>query len=155
VSAVNCIGVCLVEMGKLDEARREYAKALKRLSRDRHRGLVGYVRHGLAEVFFAAGRYKEAALSLTQANRIYAECGMTQQALMASLLEIESWARSGDLGRARHRLEIFEVEAAKQTTLDPTVVHRVREALAGAAPDFQRIAELRQGADRHLKTLPA
>jgi tetratricopeptide (TPR) repeat protein len=159
VGALNSIGTSLVKLGRLSEARQEYAKALRRLSRDEHRSWLGFIRHGLADVLFAAGRYREAAISLTQAARLYAECGLPARSLTASLFEIESWARSGDLERAHHRLELFRAEVARQQSLDPSVLRQVENALAGLDPEFHNIADLRKQTERifqeQLQGMPA
>jgi len=144
VGVLNNIGTCLVKLGRLEEARREYARALRRLSRERDRSFVAYIRHGLADVLFAAGRYREAAISLAQASRLYRESGLAASALTASLFEVESWARQGDLPRARHRLDLFLAEVARHGALDGSVVREIHEALCGSHPDLERIADLRQ-----------
>ena len=98
VIALNNAAVCLrQELGRLDEARREYARALRQLSRQENASILAFVRHGLAEVLFAAERYREAARALGQARHLYTgECGLRANALTAWLFEVESWARSGD-----------------------------------------------------------
>ncbi len=159
VGALNSIGTSLLKVGRINEARREYARALKRFSREQHRSFLAFIRQGLAEILFSAGRYREAATSLAQAIRLYGQCGLFANSLTASLFEIESWARSGDLVRARHRLEIFRAEVARHSALDPSVARQIEEALSGANPDFERIAELRQQAERllqeRLRAVPA
>ncbi|MDQ2978232.1 MAG: tetratricopeptide repeat protein, partial [Acidobacteriota bacterium] len=117
VGALNNLGACYQRLGRLDEARREYARALRRLSRTRDASFLAVIRHGLAEVLFSAERYREAAGAFSQAARLYADKGFPANALGASLFEIESWARSGDTGRARHRLELFQAEVARSNAL--------------------------------------
>ncbi|MEO8430974.1 MAG: tetratricopeptide repeat protein, partial [Acidobacteriota bacterium] len=104
VGTLNNLGASLHRLNRLDEARREYARALRRMSRERDASLLAIIRHGLADVLFAAGRYREAAGSFSQTARLYRDLALPARALIASLYEIESWARSGDLGRAHHRL---------------------------------------------------
>lgn len=147
VGAVNSVGTSLLKLGRLDDARREYARALRRVSRERHGSWVGYIRVGLARVLLSGDRCREAALSFSQAARLFAKRGLFANSLTASLFEIESWARSGDLDRARHRLEIFRTEVARHRALDYSVTQQVDEALSGANPDFERLAQLRQQAE--------
>jgi len=147
VAAVNSIGTCLVRLGRLDEARREFARALRRVSRERRSSSVAFIRDGLAQVFFSARRFREAAVSFAQATRLYVQSGLLANALIASLFEIESWARQGDMARARHRLEIFRTGVAKQGALDPSISTRIQDALLGLNPDLERVAELRQLAE--------
>jgi tetratricopeptide (TPR) repeat protein len=149
-NCLNNLAVCLQRVGRLDDARREYARALRRISRDQHRSLA-FVRHGLAEVLFLAGRYREAAMSLSQAARRYSDLGLVARSLTASLFEIENWARSGDLQRARRRLEIFQAEVVRHRALDPSVVREIQDALSGENPDFERLSGLRRDAQESLQ----
>jgi tetratricopeptide (TPR) repeat protein len=151
VGALNNLGATLAKAARLDDARREYARALRRLSRERDRSFVAYIRHGLAEVLFAAGRYREAAISLAQAARLYRECGLAASALMASLFEVESWARQGDLGRARHRLDLFLAEVGRQGALDPSLTGEIEQALSGGHADLGRVADLRHRTEAILQ----
>jgi tetratricopeptide (TPR) repeat protein len=151
VGALNNLGATLAKAARLDDARREYARALRRLSRERDRPFVAYIRHGLAEVLFAAGRYREAAISLAQAARLYRECGLAASALMASLFEVESWARQGDLGRARHRLDLFLAEVGRQGALDPSLTGEIEQALSGGHADLGRVADLRHRTEAILQ----
>ena len=150
INCLNNIGACLQKVGRLDDARREYARALRRFSRDHHRSLA-FIRHGLAEVLFAASRYREAALSLSQAVRLYSELGLPARALTASLLEIESWARSGDTDRARRRLEILQADIARHPDLDPVISRQIHDALSGDQPDFESVAGLRRETQQALR----
>jgi tetratricopeptide (TPR) repeat protein len=154
VGAINSIGTALAKTGRLSEARREYARALRHLSRDQHRGWVALLRHSLAEVLYLAGRYREAAISLARARRLYAEAGLVASALKAALLEIESWARAGEIGRAFQRLEIFQLEVSRLGVLDGSITRRINEALSGADPDFERLADVRKEAADALKDPP-
>ncbi|MGH9390982.1 MAG: tetratricopeptide repeat protein, partial [Vicinamibacteria bacterium] len=150
VGTLNSIGTALHRLGRLDEARREYARALRCVSRERHRSFLAFIRHGLADVLFSAGHYREAALSLAQASRLYYECGLAASALKASLFEIESWARAGDVGRALRRLGVFRADVARHRALDLSIARQIEVALSGQDPDFQRVAELRLQAEGAL-----
>jgi tetratricopeptide (TPR) repeat protein len=151
VGTLNSIATALVKMGRLDEARREYAGALRRLSRERHRSWLPFIRKGLAEVLFSAGRYREAATQASRAARLFSESGQLSRSLTASLFEVESWARAGDFVRARHRLDIFRSEIAQHGKLDPTLARLIDQALSGTSVDFRKIAELREVAVRALR----
>lgn len=151
VGVLNNIGTCLAKLGRLEEARREYARALRKLSRERDRSFVAYIRHGLADVLFGANRYREAAISLSQAARLYREAGLAASALTAALFEVESWARHGDVARARHRLDLFLDDVARQGALDASVSREIDGALSGGTPDLERIAGLRQRTEEILQ----
>jgi tetratricopeptide (TPR) repeat protein len=151
VGALNSLGSSLHLLGRLDDARREYARALRRFSREQHRSWMGYLQHGLADVLFSEVRYRHAAVSLARAAAYYGDLGLRASALLAKLHEIESWARQGDLPRARHRLELFVNELAKDRALDRTVALEVAQALSGEHPDFEKLGTLRQQAERQLQ----
>jgi len=151
VGAVNAAGACLMRAGRLAEARREFARALKSVSRDRHAAWVPYIRNGLANVLFSAGSYADAAKAFSQTARLFAELNLVGQTLIASLYEIESWALAGDHARAGHRLELFRAEVARHRALDPAIIGQLEAALSGENPDFREIANLRQRAEEILR----
>lgn len=153
VSALNNLGASLHRLNRLEDARREYAKALRRLSRERDASLLALIRHGLADVLFSAGRYREAAGSFSQTARLYHELGLSTRGFIASLFEIESWARNGDVARAQHRLELFRVEVARRGAVDPIVLRDIDAALSGANPDLSKLSGLRRRAEEELKQL--
>jgi tetratricopeptide (TPR) repeat protein len=151
ISVLSSIGNSLGRLGRLDEARREYARSLKRVSRDQHPSLLAFLRMGLGRVLFFGHRYADAAKSFLQAAGLFREVEQIGDLLCANLWEIESWARSGDTARARHRLEIFRASVDHVNALDPFVGHQLEEALSGRDPDLERIAELREGAETTLR----
>jgi tetratricopeptide (TPR) repeat protein len=151
VGCLNSIATSLTSLGRVDEARREYARALRRFSQERHRYWLGYIRTGLAETLFAAGRYSEAAAASARAAQVFRACGLRANAYIATLLEIESRARGGSLERARHRLDLLERRISRDRALDPTVLHDLADALSGADLDFERLAALRLQAEDVLR----
>lgn len=153
VGALNSIGTSLVRLGRADEARREYARALRRFSRDTQLYWLGFLRTGLAETLLAAGRCAEAAVAAARAATILRELGLGANALIAALLEIESWARHGNIDRARHRLELFFQSVTREHVLDTSVLQELHDALTGAHPDFERLAMIRHHAEEALHTI--
>jgi hypothetical protein len=147
VGMLNSLGNALVKLGRLSDARREYARALRRLSRQHHRSWVPFIRKGLAEVLFSAGRYREAAIQAAQVARLYNESGQTSRYLLACLFEVECWAREGIIVRARHRLELFRFEIERHGVLDPTLAGLIEAALSGKDPNFEALAHLRTRTD--------
>ena len=154
VTTLNSIATSYEKLGRLDDARREYARALRSISREEHRSVVAFIRHGLATLLFKSDRFREAAISFGQASRLYAEAGLHPRAIIASLYEIESWARSSDEGRARHRLEILRTELQRHPVLDGSVAARVQAAFAGATADLAMLAETRREAEASLRGAP-
>ena len=151
VGMINAVGACLMRLGRLDEARREFARALKSVSRERHAAWLPYIRNGLAHVLFSAGSHSEAAKAFAQTARLFGELDLPAQALTAFLFEIESWTLSGDRPRARHRLEIFRAQVARRDALDPSILRRLEQALSGRDPDFEELASLRESASQMLR----
>lgn len=151
ISVLSNIGTSLARLGRLEEARREYARSLRRVSRDQHPALLAFLRVGLARVLFFGGQYADAAKSFLQAATLFRELEQIGDLLSANLWEIESWARSGDTTRARHRLEIFRASVARVQALDPFIGNQLEDALSGRDPDLERIAELRERAETTLR----
>ena len=151
VSAVNSLGTSLGQLGRVTEARREYSHALRKVSREKYPALLAFTRHGLASLMFSVGRYGDAAKAFGQARSLFHDLRQVGDALIASLYEIESWARSGDTARAVHRLNVFRAEVDRREALDPFIVGQMAEALSGRIPDFERVAELRRRAEEMLR----
>jgi tetratricopeptide (TPR) repeat protein len=151
VGALNSIATSLNRLGRHEEARREYARALRHLSRDEHRSWLGYVRFGLAEALFAAGRFAEAATAAGRAARVFSDSRLRAQSLTAMLLEVESWARHGDLARAELRLRLFWIEVERDGHLDRVVLDDLQAALSGSNPNFERLATLRELASTQIQ----
>ena len=151
VGALNSLATSLTRLGRHDEARREYARALRHFSRDEHRYWLGYVRIGFAEALVAAGRFAEAAMSAARAAKVFDECRLRAQSLIAMLLEVESWARHGDLARAQHRLRLFWVDVERDGHLDSVVLEDLAAALSGANPNFEKLASVREMASAQIQ----
>jgi tetratricopeptide (TPR) repeat protein len=151
VSAVNSLGTSLGQLGRVAEARREYSHALRKVSREKYPALLAFTRHGLAILMFSVGRYADAAKAFGQARALFHDLRQIGDALIASLYEIESWARSADVARAIHRFEVLRVEVERGEALDPFIVGQLGEALSGHVPDFERVAELRRRAEETLR----
>jgi tetratricopeptide (TPR) repeat protein len=151
VGALNSAATSLTRLGRFEEARRDYARALRRFSQDRHRYWLGYLRIGLAEALFAAARFADAALAASRAESVFEKAGLRAHQLIALLLEVESWARAGNLTRARLRLDLFRSEVERDHALDPAVQRELVGALSGANPDYQSISTLRRRIDALLE----
>jgi tetratricopeptide (TPR) repeat protein len=151
VGALNSIATSLSQLGRHEEARREYARALRHLSRNEHRSWLGYVRIGFAEALFAAGRFADAATSAGRAAKVFSDCQLRAQSLIAMLLEVESWARHGDLARAQHRLSLFWIEVERDGHLDRVILEDLAGALSGSNPNFEKLATLRELASDQIQ----
>lgn len=140
VGTLNCLGTALQLLGRTDDARREYARALRRFSQGEHRSLRGFVLEGLANLLSDSGRHREAAIAYERAAGSYRDSGLRANALLAAPLQIESWARSGDRPRARHRLELLRAELASER-LDASVLSDIERAIEHASSNAEAISE--------------
>jgi tetratricopeptide (TPR) repeat protein len=144
VGALNSLATSLNRLGRFEEARREYARALRRFSADEHRYWAAYLRQGLGETLLAAGRFQEAARAFGRAAHAFRSSGVRPNALLSELFEVESWCRSGDLDRARKRLRLVLDALPQEKGLDGTFDRELHDALAGKTPDYERLAALRR-----------
>lgn len=151
VGAVNSAGTVLSMLGREAEARREYSRSLKVVSRQRHAAWVGYIRNNLGMSHFKAGNHRDAARAFLQASKLFREVGNIANALTASLYEIESWALCGETARAARRFEIFRTEVAEHDALDPVIVRQLEAALSGNHPHLEEVALLRESAGQMLR----
>lgn len=148
VSALNSLGTALTRGGRFDEAKREFARALKRISSNQ--GVSALIRSGLAELLFREGRFAEAAIVGKRAGTATASIGMIGFSLKVRLLEIESYVRAGDIDRANERLEEFRHDVMRHKSLDPALLRQIQRTVNGRNPNFKRLAELRQRAEINL-----
>jgi len=148
VGALNSLGTALTRGGLVDEAKREFARALRRISG--HQGTSALIRSGLAELLFREGRFSESAVVAARAAAATASIGLIGFSLKVRLLELESWVRAGEKGRALDRLEEFRNDVARRNSLDPTLLRQIKRAISGRSPSLKRLAELRQRAQVNL-----
>jgi tetratricopeptide (TPR) repeat protein len=151
VGALNSIATSLSRLKRHDDARREYARALRHFSVEEHRYWQGYLRLGLAEALVAGGRFRQAAVSAGRAAKVFDDSNLRAQYLISLLLEIESWARCNDLARARHRLQLFWIEAERDGRLDRAIIDALSRALSGANPAFEELPHLRELAGNQIQ----
>jgi tetratricopeptide (TPR) repeat protein len=85
VAVLNNVGIALGRLGRLEEARREFSRSLRRVSRERHPSLPAFLRNGLARVLFFGGQYADAAKSFLQAAGLFQELEQTGDVLAANL----------------------------------------------------------------------
>lgn len=151
VTALNGIGACLLRLGRLDEARREYARALQRVSRGERPAVHAFVRANLARTLFEAGRFGDAARAFAAAASLFESLSATADAVGARLFEVESLARSGSWRRADALLEALRDDVAVREALQPEVLASLEAVLSGEVRDIDLIATLRRRVDESLR----
>jgi tetratricopeptide (TPR) repeat protein len=144
IGTLNSLATSLNRIGRFDEARREYARALRRFSSREHRAWRGFLLDGLAEVLFRAGKYRDAAAAYGRAARAYADGGLNAHALSIWAAEVESWIKAGEPGRARDRLDQLRAAVARESRLDKIVLRDVRGALETATLSEREFSICRQ-----------
>jgi tetratricopeptide (TPR) repeat protein len=150
IGALNSLGLVLTRLGRFEQARSAYAKALRRFSRDEHSSWMPLVRHGLAELLSASGRYIDAAHSFRDVKDAIRELPFGYWHLKWGLQEIETWARAGEVDRARVLLEELSEEAKRQGVLESRMLRRLKSALSGKNPSLERLGALREESVRGL-----
>ncbi len=150
VSALNGLGTCLLNLGRLGEARREYARALKLVGRDARPAVHAFVRANLARTLFEAKRYPEAARAFDEAARHYSAQGAKADELTMCLLGVEALARSGDPVRARAIANRLSDELKSLGAADPDLLESLEAALGGDLPDVDLLETLRTRAQEQI-----
>ena len=150
VSALNGLGTCLLNLGRLGEARREYARALRLVGRDARPAVHAFVRANLARTLFEGKRYSEAARAFDEAARHYSAQGAKADELTMGLLGVEALARSGDPVRARAIASRLSDELKALGAADPDLLESLEAALGGDLPDVDLLETLRTRAQEQI-----
>ncbi len=124
VGAMNSLATVLQKSGRLDEARRDFARAFRRLSRTEHRSWLGFLRQGLGEILFAAGKFREAADSYERAAGLYADSELRARELDARLAEVDSWVRAERHDTASSRLRTLSQSVRTDRNLEPACAEK-------------------------------
>lgn len=151
VTALNGIGACLLRLGRLDEARREYARALKRVSKGERPSVHAFVRGNLARTLFEAGRYADAARAFAASAELFESLSATADSVGARLWEIESLARCGAWGRAGALMGVLRDDVEAREALDPDLLASLQAVLSGEVRDVDILATLRRRAEESLR----
>ena len=141
--ALNGLGTCLMNLGRLEEARREYARALRLVGRDARPAVHAFIRANLARTLFEGKRYAEAARALDEAARHFATQGAKADELTMRLLGVEALARSGEPGRARAMAGDLAAELRSLGAAEPELLESYEAALKGDLPDVDLLETLR------------
>lgn len=150
VAALNGLGTCLLNLGRIDEARREYARALRLVGRDARPAVHAFVRANLARTLFEGKRYSEAARASDEAARHYSSQGSKVDELTMRLLRVEALARSGESVRALEAVSRLSEEVAALGAADPEILASLEAALAGDLPDVDLVETLRSRAQEQI-----
>lgn len=150
VSTLNGIGACLLRLSRVDEARREYARALRSVGREARPAVHSFVRANLARTLFEGRRYAEAARAFEAAARLFESQGAQADELTMKLFRIEALARSGAASLARGLLRDLSAEIRRLGAVDSTVLESLEAAMRGEIPDVNLVEVLRERAEEQI-----
>ncbi len=153
VTGVNAIGAQLMKLGRLAEAKREFARALRLTASGARPGCPTFIRTNLAITLFRAGQYASALSAFRTAVRLWEEQKSVLDALATSLYVVECLARTGRLGAARQHLRGLEARIAAEPGLDPAVLRAFADELSSDRPDFEAVSSLRDRAEDEIRSL--
>ncbi|MCL4809225.1 MAG: hypothetical protein KJ062_15775, partial [Thermoanaerobaculia bacterium] len=150
VSTLNGIGFSLVRLSKIDEARREYARALRQVGREARPAVHAFIRANLARTLFEAGRYTEAARALDAAAGLFASQGATADELTMRLLRVEALTRTGAFSQARDTFGALAGKVQALGIVEPDLLASLEAALQGDLPDVDLLETLRNRAQEQI-----
>lgn len=133
-------------LGRFDEARATYARALNLARRHGYKSSVFFVRAGLADLDFRRGQYERALRAFADLSREAVDIGAPSQALFARLYVAECSARLGNYDSMAAEIESLRLErqgtrfspspalgelfvCLDQGTIDADLIAHVREYL--------------------------
>lgn len=151
VSALNCLGVSLLRLSRVDEARREYARALKEVGREARPAVHAFIRANLARTLFEGRRYSDAAAAFEAAGKLFSAQGAKGDELTMALLRVEALVRSGAASDARVALRDLNQELKALRAVDSNLIDSMEAALAGDLPDVDLVGRIRGQAEEQLQ----
>ncbi len=150
-SAINCLGSSLLELGRLDDARREYARALKVTTKGNRPGNRAFLTQSLGRLMFRSGDYKRASAAFRTGAELFGRLGMVSDEAVLGLHLAECLARMGKTQAARACVQDVEEKLGQVPGLDPAILRELRVQLSGEAPDFEVINALRSRAEEAIR----
>jgi len=150
-SAINCLGSSLLELDRLDDARREYARALKVTTKGNRPGNRAFLIQSLGRLMFRSGDYKRAAAAFRTGAELFGKLGMVSDEAVLGLHLAECLARMGKTQAARACIQDVEEKLGHFPGLDPAILRELRIQLSGEKPDFEVISALRDRAEEAIR----
>lgn len=150
-SAINCLGSSLLELGRLDDARREYARALQIMAKEDRPGNRAFLMQSLGRLMFWSGDYRRAAATFRTAAELFGKLGMVSDEAVLGLHLAECLARMGKTQAARTCIQDVEEKLGHFPSLDPAILRELRVQLSGEKPDFEVISALRDRAEEAIR----
>jgi tetratricopeptide (TPR) repeat protein len=152
VGAVSSLGTSLTLLGRLAEARREFARALKLTSQGDRPASHAAIRHNLGTVLFRGASYAKAARSFQAAAELYDRLELLSDAAINRLHLAECLARIGRADAALDCILGIESRLAGTPDLDPAVLRELSRQLSGDRPDFDLVRDLRERLESAIRS---
>ena len=150
VSTLNGLGFSLIRLGRLGEARREYARALRQVASGERSAVHAFVRANLARTLFEAERYPDSARAFDSAARLFAGQGARADELTMELLRVEALARSGSVHDARAAVRRLSGSLESLGVIDPDLLSSFEAVVQGDLPDLDLLRTLRERAEEQI-----
>lgn len=150
VAALNGLGACLTALSRVEEARREYASALRLVGRQVRPAVHAFVRANLARTLFEGGRFADAARAFDEAAQHFATQGARADELTLRLLRVEALARAGASSQARNEATGLAAVVRSLGAADPELLESFEAALRSDLPDVDLIETLRTRAQEQI-----
>jgi len=152
---LNNRATALMRLGRFDEARATFAKALIFGRRHNHASHLFFIRTGLAELDFRRGEYRRALRTFTEIVREASPLASKAELLFSRLYTAECHARIGSYGSMAIEIEALRRERQEhrfapspalgelfvsldQGTLDADLIAHVREYLQDVENGMRR-----------------
>ena len=142
--AVSSLGSSLMLLGRMGEARRELARALKLTSRGDQPAAQAVLRNNLGMIHFRSGDYTAAARSFQAAADLFTRIELPSDAAVNGLHAAESLLRLGKVDAARDYVQELERGLTRTPGLDPAILREFSRQFSRGRPDFERLRSLRE-----------
>jgi tetratricopeptide (TPR) repeat protein len=150
-STVSNVAASLLLIGRLDEARREYARALRMVSDTERPAILSFLRFNLGLLLLEGEKFDEAASAFAAASALFMRQGSRTDALAAELYQIESLARGGSTKAAGLLLEKLRTGTEPDDALDQGLLDAMEQALSGSSRDVLQLTVLREQLESILR----
>jgi tetratricopeptide (TPR) repeat protein len=141
---LNNRATALMRLGRFDEARATFAKALNFGRRHNHASHLFFIRTGLAELDFRRGEYRRALHAFTKIVREASPLASKAEILFSRLYAAECQARIGSYGPMAAEIETLRRERRKHAFAPSHALGELFMSLDQGTIDADLIAHVRE-----------
>jgi tetratricopeptide (TPR) repeat protein len=142
--ALSNRGSVLTKLGRFDEARATYARALNLALRHGLDSLLRFVRSGLAELDFQRGLFPRALRAFREIAREAAASGSTSDVLFARLYVAECLGRTGQISAMEAEIDALRHDRKKTVFSPSPALGELFVCLDQGAIDADLVAHVRE-----------